>query len=175
MLNRRIRILLAAALTVPFLGAAAVATRTGATAAGAAPVVPAPTVDPANPTTGTHLRLGLRVSARAATPNLLEIDSGFASSLRGTGGPFQLVVRDSGGAVLDTLWLDDPLATRVYGSKEKAHDTPRAKEADVVVDLPVTDTAYVVDVVLADRRIGQVEVASLIAACRNAPLPCATI
>ncbi|GAB3081490.1 hypothetical protein [Micromonospora schwarzwaldensis] len=174
MLNRRLRTLVVAALALPFLGAVAVASQAAPTAAGAAPVVPAPTVDPADPTTGTHLRLGLRVSARAASPNLLEIDRGFASSLRDSGGPFQLVVRDAAGTVLDTLALDDPLALRVYDSKRNAHDTPRVKEADVVVDLPVGDTAAVVDVVLADRRIGQVEIGSLIRACQGAPLPCAT-
>ncbi|QLQ36322.1 hypothetical protein [Micromonospora robiginosa] len=174
MLNQRIRTLVVAALALPLLGAVAVASQAAPTPAGAAPVVPAPTVDPANPTTGTHLRLGLRVSARGAAPTLLEIDRGFPSSLRGTGGPFQLVVRDTAGAVLDTLTLDDPLAVRVYGIKGKAHDTPRTTEADVVVDLPVGDTAAVVDVVLSDRRIGQVEIGSLIGACRGAPLPCAT-
>ncbi|WBB76142.1 hypothetical protein O7602_11720 [Micromonospora sp. WMMD1128] len=174
-LNRRIRTLVVAALALPLLGVVAVAAPAAPTPAGAAPVVPAPTVDPANPTTGTHLRLGLRVSTRSATANLLEIDRGFPSSLRGAGGPLQLVVRDTAGGVLDTLALDDPLAVRVYGSKENAHDTPRVKEADVVVDLPVGDTAAVVDVVLSDRRIGRVEVDALIRACRGAPLPCATI
>ncbi|MFI2710887.1 hypothetical protein ACH495_12240 [Micromonospora sp. NPDC018662] len=174
MLNRRLRTLVVAALALPFLGAVEVASPAAPTAAGAAPVVPAPTVDPADPTTGTHLRLGLRVSARSATPNLLEIDSGFASSLRDSGGPFQLVVRDAAGTVLDTLTPDDPLAVRVYDSKRNAHDTPRVKDADVVVDLPVVDTAAVVDVVLADRRIGRVDIGSLIRACQGAPLPCAT-
>ncbi|MFI5833409.1 hypothetical protein ACIA5A_06995 [Micromonospora sp. NPDC051300] len=174
MLNRRLRTLVVAALAVPFLGAVAVASQAAPTAAGAAPVLPAPTVDPADPTTGAHLRLGLRVSDRDAAPTRLEIDRGFASSLRGSGGPFQLVVRDAAGATLDTLVLDDPLAVRVYGGKQNAHDTPRVKEADVVVDLPVADTAAVVDVVLADRRIGRVEIGSLIGACQGAPLPCAT-
>jgi hypothetical protein len=165
----RIRLLLAAALIVPVLGVGA-----ASAAPSAAPVQPAPSGDYTDPTSGTHLRLGLRLAKGSVSPTLLEIDRGFPSSLRGAPtGPFVLRLRDSAGAVLDTLALDDPMATRVYGSKQNAHGAQRVQEADVVVDLPVVDTAAIVEVIHLNRRIGAVDVGSLIQACQGKPLPCA--
>ncbi|MDG4824336.1 hypothetical protein O7635_20995 [Asanoa sp. WMMD1127] len=166
MLSRRLRLLVAAVLAVPALAG-------GAIAASAAPVQPAPTVDWTDPTQGSHLRLGLRLDKGGVTPTLMEIDRGFTSSLRGSDGPFVLRLRDSAGAVLDVLALDDPLALRTYNVKQKAHGTLRLEAADVVVDLPVVDTATTLEVILDRRRIGTVDVGSLIQACQGKRLPCA--
>lgn len=171
MLSRRTRLFAVAVLVLPVLAAGAIAAQAAPPVA--APVLPAPSVDYTDPTKGAHLRLGLRVSSGGVTPTLQEIDRGFTSSLRGSTGQFVLRLRDSAGAVLDTLAMDDPLALRTYNVKQNAHGTLRLKEADVVVDLPVIDTAVVLEVILERKRIGTVDVGSLIQACQGKPLPCA--
>ncbi|GIF50623.1 hypothetical protein DFJ67_4628 [Asanoa ferruginea] len=171
MLSRRVRLLAVAVLALPAIAAGAIAAQ--ATPTTSAPVQPAPTVDYTDPTKGAHLRLGLRVSKGGVAPTLLEIDRGFTSTLRGSTGPFELRLRDSAGALLDTLTFDDPLAVRAYDSKQNVHSNPRVEEADIVVDLPLIDTTVTVEVVLERGRIGEVEVGSLIQACQGRPLPCA--
>jgi hypothetical protein len=171
MLSRRIRLLAVAVLALPVITAGAIAAQAKPTVS--APVQPAPAFDYTDPTKGAHLRLGLRVSKGEVAPTLLEIDRGFTSTLRGSTGPFLLRLRDSAGAVLDTLTFDDPMAVRAYNSKRNAHSTPRVEEADIVVDLPVIDTTMTVEVLLDRGRIGEIEVGSLIQACQGRPLPCA--
>ncbi|GAA1858143.1 hypothetical protein [Asanoa iriomotensis] len=177
MLSRRIRMLVLAAVAVPLAMAGSVAAVPVAAAPAApAPVQPAPPAgDYTDPHKGSHLRLGLLVSDSSATPTILEIDRGFTSSLRGSSGPFTLRLRDSAGAVLDTLTADDPLALRAYDSKQNVHRIQRLKEADVVVDLPFIDTTVTVEVVLDRRRIATIDVSSLIQGCQGKPLPCAVI
>jgi hypothetical protein len=171
MLSRRTRLLAVLVLALPVLAVGAIA------AQGApplrAPVQPAPTVDYTDPTQGAHVRIGLRVSESSAAPTMLEIDRGFTSSLRGSTGPFTLRLRDSAGAVLDTLTMDDPLAVRTYDSKQNAHSMLRLEEADVVVDLPLIDTITTVDVALGRKRIATVDVSPLIMGCQGKELPCA--
>ncbi|GIF67929.1 hypothetical protein Ais01nite_59640 [Asanoa ishikariensis] len=171
MLSRRTRLLAVVVLAASVLGAGAIAAQ-GAPPQ-AAPVQPAPSVDYTDPTKGAHVRLGLRVSESSVTPTILEIDRGFTSSLRGSTAPFSLRLRDSAGAVLDTLTMDDPLAVRTYDSKQNAHRMLRLEEAEVVVDLPYIDTTATVDVVLGRKRIGTVDVGTLIQACQGKQLPCA--
>ncbi|MEV4535059.1 hypothetical protein AB0J82_14630 [Asanoa sp. NPDC049518] len=171
MLSRRTRLLAVLVLALPVLAVGAIA------AQGApprlAPVQPAPSVDFTDPSKGAHLRLGLRLSEATVALMMLEIGPGFTSSLRGSTGPFTLRLRDSAGAVLDTLTMDDPLAVRTYTSKQYAHGTLRLEEADVIVDLPYIDTTATVDVVLGRKRVGSIEVGSLIQACMGKRLPCA--
>jgi hypothetical protein len=171
MLSRRTRLLAVAVLALPVLAAGAIAAQ--ATPKAAAPIQPAPSGDYTDPAQGSHLRLGLRVSKGDVAPTLMEIDRGFTSSLRGSNGPFVLRLRDSAGAVLDTLTMDDPLAARTYNVKQNAHGAKRLEEADVVVDLPLIDTAVTLEVLLERGRIGSVDVGSLIQACQGRPLPCA--
>ncbi|GIF72448.1 hypothetical protein [Asanoa siamensis] len=167
MLSRRFVSVAVAVLVLPFFLGGPVAARAGA------PAQPAPSVDHTDPTKGTHLRLGLLLSKGSVTPTLQEIDRGFTSSLRTGTGPLVLRLRDSAGAVLDTLTMDDPLVRRVYDAKREMHGTATRKEATIVVDLPVIDTAVVVEVTHQGRRIGTLDVGSLIQACQGRPLPCA--
>ncbi|SNT62310.1 hypothetical protein SAMN05421812_11439 [Asanoa hainanensis] len=173
MLSRRTRLVAVVVLAAAALGMGAIAAQ-GAPMR-AAPVQPAPSVDFTDPLQGAHVRLGLRVSASAVTPTLMEIDRGFTSSLRGSTGPFSVRLRDSAGAVLDTLTMDDPLAVRTYDSKQNAHGLRRLEEAEVVVDLPFVDTTATVDVVLGRKVIGTIDVGSLLQACQGKPLPCAVM